>query len=106
MRLKDNAPLCYVVGSLCTCLVEQPIFLMDYKKTYDMVPHSGLLEVTELGVAGNVRWLLEGSMGKWRMELAGGEGLGTVDIKRGILRGGILVPSPVRNGHDPPIDDS
>ena len=31
---------------------------VDYKKAYDMVPHSWLLEVTEmLGVAGNVRGL-------------------------------------------------
>ena len=62
---------------------------IDYKKSYVMVPHSWLLEVTEmLGVAGNVRGLLEGSMGKWRTELtAGGEVLGTVYIKRGIFQG-------------------
>ena len=46
-----------------------------------------------LGVAGNVRELLEGSMGKWRTELpAGGEVLGTVDIKRGIFQGDSLSP--------------
>ena len=44
-----------------------------------------------LGVAGNVRGLLERSMGKWSTELtAGGEVLGTVDIKRGIFQGDSL----------------
>ena len=46
---------------------------VEYKKAYDMVPHSWLLEVTDmLGVAGNVRGLLEGSMGKWKTELTAG----------------------------------
>ena len=60
---------------------------VDYKKAYDMVPHSWLLEVTAMmGVAGNVRGLLERSMGSWKTELtAGGEALGTVDIMRGIF---------------------
>ena len=44
-----------------------------------------------LGVAGNVRELLEGSMGKWRTELtAGGEVLGRVDMKGGIFQGDSL----------------
>ena len=46
-----------------------------------------------LRVAGNVRGLLEESMGKWRTELTtGGEVLGTVDIKRGIFQGDSLSP--------------
>ena len=46
-----------------------------------------------LGVAGNARELLEGSMGKWRTELtAGGEVLGTVDINRDIFQGDSLPP--------------
>ena len=68
---------------------------VDYKKAYDMVPHSWLLEVIKmLVVAGNVRELLDGrSMGKWRTELtAGGEVLGTVDITRGIFQGDSLSP--------------
>ena len=36
---------------------------IDYKKAYDMVPHSWLLEVIEmLGVAGNIGELLRNSM--------------------------------------------
>ena len=52
------------------------------------------MEVTEmLGVAGKVRGLLEGSMGNWKTELtAGGEVLGTLDIKRGIFQGDSLSP--------------
>jgi hypothetical protein len=67
---------------------------VDYKKAYDMVPHSWLLEVTELmGVAKNVRGLLESSMDHWRTELtANGEKLGTVNIKRGIFQGDSLSP--------------
>jgi hypothetical protein len=67
---------------------------VDYKKAYDMVPHSWLVEVTAMmGVAGNVRGLLERSMGSWKTELtAGGESLGTVDIKRGIFQGDSLSP--------------
>ena len=43
---------------------------MDYKKAYDIVPHSCLLEVTEMtSVAGNVTCLLERSMGYRKMAL-------------------------------------
>ena len=67
---------------------------IDYKKAYDMVPHSWLLEVVDLlGVAGNVASLLGSSMMKWKTQLVGGqEVLGTVDIKRGIFQGDSLSP--------------
>ena len=67
---------------------------IDYKKAYDMVPHSWLLEVVEmLGVAGNIGGLLKSSMASWKTELMGGtEVLGTVDIKRGIFQGDSLSP--------------
>ena len=67
---------------------------VDYKKAYDMVPHSWLLEVTKMmGVAPNVRELMENSMKKWKTDLsASGEQLGTVDIKRGIFQGDSFSP--------------
>ena len=41
-----------------------------YKKVYDMVSHSWLLDVVEvMGVADNVRSLLEASMMNWKTEL-------------------------------------
>ena len=67
---------------------------IDYKKAYDMVPHSWLLEVVDmLGVAGNIGGLLRSSMANWKTELmGGGDVLGTVDIKRGIFQGDSLSP--------------
>ena len=67
---------------------------VDYKKAYDMVPHSWLLEVIEMvGVAENVRGLLTRSMTNWKTELrANDEVLGEVDIKRGIFQGDSLSP--------------
>ena len=67
---------------------------IDYKKAYDMVPHSWINEVVDmLGVAGNIGGLLSNSMTGWKTQLMGGtEVLGTVDIKRGIFQGDSLSP--------------
>ncbi len=67
---------------------------IDYKKAYDMVPHSWLLEVMGMmGVAENVDGLMRGSMGKWRTVLtANGEELGEINLKRGIFQGDSLSP--------------
>jgi hypothetical protein len=67
---------------------------IDYKKAYDMVPHSWIKEVVDmLGVAGNIGGLLSNSMSGWKTQLMGGtEVLGTVDIKRGIFQGDSLSP--------------
>ena len=60
---------------------------VNYKKAYDMVSHSWLLDVVEMmGVADNVRSLLEASMRNWKTELsADGKSLGVVNINRGIF---------------------
>ena len=43
---------------------------IDYKKAYDMVPHSWIKECLDLfGVAKNIRTLLVNSMEKWRVML-------------------------------------
>ena len=67
---------------------------VDYKKAYDMVPHSWLEECLEIfGIADNVKKLLSNSMKTWRTELTScGESLGDVQIKRGIFQGDSLSP--------------
>ena len=67
---------------------------IDYKKAYDMVPHSWIKECLDLfGVAENIKTLLVNSMEKWRVMLcAGNSELGEVDIKRGIFQGDSLSP--------------
>ena len=55
---------------------------IDYKKEYDMVPHSWVLEMFGMvGVAENVRNLLRGSMPDWKTVLtANNVVLGEIDI--------------------------
>ena len=67
---------------------------IDYKKAYDMVPHSWLMECTTmLGIALNVREMLSNSMKSWKVELtSGGQTLGEVNIRRGIFQGDSLSP--------------
>merc|ERR1711911_225066 len=67
---------------------------IDYKKAYDMVPHSWILEAMNMfKVAGNVAELLRCSMDNWRTQLMGnGTILGTVNIERGIFQGDSLSP--------------
>ena len=63
--------------------------LIDYKKAYDMVPHSWILECLKaLGIdEGNTK-LLENSMKRWSVEwICGSESLEDVGIKRGIFQG-------------------
>ena len=66
----------------------------NYKKAYDIVPHSWIKECLDLfGVAENIKTLLVNSMEKWRVMLcAGNSELGEVDIKRGIFQGDSLSP--------------
>jgi len=62
---------------------------IDYKKAYDMVPHSWILEsVTLVGIGENIKRLLKNSMGNWKTQLnAYGTTLGEVNIQRGIFQG-------------------
>ena len=70
------------------------IAYIDYKKAYDMVPHSWILEMVKMvGVAKNVGSLIRSSMRSWCTELSsGGNNLGRVNIKRGIFQGDSLSP--------------
>ena len=67
---------------------------VDYRKAYDMLPHSWILESLGLiKVAKNIKELLEQSMGNWKTDLtANGEVLGEVEIRRGIFQGDSLSP--------------
>ena len=67
---------------------------IDYKKAYDMVPHSWILETLTLTrVAENIRDLLERSMSNWKTILtSNGQELGEVGIRRGIFQGDTLSP--------------
>ena len=67
---------------------------IDYKKAYDMVPHSWTIKCLDLfGVAENVKSLLLNSMEKWKVMLSSGNSeLGQVEIKRGIFQGDSLSP--------------
>ena len=61
---------------------------VDYKKAYDMVPHSWIVECLEIfGIANNFREFLKDIMQSWGTELMScGHVLSTVKIKRGIFQ--------------------
>ena len=67
---------------------------INYKKAYDMVPYSWVIECLDLfGVAENIKSLLVNSMEKWKVMLCSGNSeLGEVEIKRGIFQGDSLSP--------------
>ena len=65
---------------------------IDYKKAYDMVPHSQIIQCLDLfGVAQNIKSFLVNSMEKWKVMLcAGNSELGEVEIKGYIFQGDSL----------------
>ena len=67
---------------------------IDYRKAYDMVPHSWIKKTLEMcGVAENIKNVLSESMKTWRTNLTSGNtSLGQVEIKRGIFQGDSLSP--------------
>ena len=67
---------------------------IDYRKAYDIVPHSWIGECLEMfGIEFNVRQFLLSSFKKWKTELTScGQQLGVVNIKRGIFQGDSLSP--------------
>ncbi|XP_068684755.1 uncharacterized protein [Montipora foliosa] len=67
---------------------------IDYRKAYDMVPHSWIVECLEMfGIAENVKKFLIDSMKTWKTELtSSGESLGVIHIRRGIFQGDSLSP--------------
>ena len=67
---------------------------IDYRKAYDLVPHSWVNECMEMfGISENLRTFLQKSMQQWRLSMtANGEDLGEVNVKRGISQGDSLLP--------------
>ena len=67
---------------------------IDYKKVYDMAPHSRNIECLDLfGVAENIKSLFISSMEKRKVLLCSGNSeFGEVEIKRGIFQGDSLSP--------------
>ena len=67
---------------------------IDYKKVYDMVPHSWIIECLDFfGIAENIKSLLVNSVEKWKVMLCSGNSeLGEVEIKRSIFQGDSLSP--------------
>ena len=59
---------------------------IDYKKAYDMAPHSRIIERLDLyKVIENINSLLVNSMAKWKVIFSGNSDLSEVEIKRGIF---------------------
>ena len=84
--------LCYTIAS-----EEKPISKwgwIDYKKAYDMVPHSWILESLRLvGVATNIVTLMERSIAHWKKTLtSGGKTLYDMNIRRSIFQVDSLFP--------------
>ena len=67
---------------------------VDYKKAYDMVPYSWIVECLQLAqVPENVTTVPQRSMVSWQTELtSSGTSLGNVNIRRGIFQGDSLSP--------------
>ena len=67
---------------------------IDYKKAYDSVPHSWILESLDLvGAADNIKPLMRESMESWKTQLtACGKDLGEVSIRSEYSRG---IPYPL-----------
>ncbi|MEM7298655.1 MAG: reverse transcriptase domain-containing protein [Bacteroidota bacterium] len=61
---------------------------IDYRKAYDMIPHTWILEMLDTTkVAGNIGRLVKESMRHWTTELtSNGQSLGEVKINRGSFR--------------------
>ena len=66
-----------------------PMAWIDYKKAYNMVPHSWIIECLDLfRVAKNIKNFLVNSIENWNVMLCSGNSeLGEVEIKRGIFQG-------------------
>ena len=67
---------------------------IDYRKAYDLGPHSWVNECMEMfGIAENLRTFLQKNKQEWRLSLtANGEDLGEVNVKKGIFHGDTLSP--------------
>ena len=67
---------------------------VDYRKAYDMIPHSWIVKCLRMfGAAENMVLLFPRSMSKWQIELSAvGRTLGLINVRRGIFQGDCLLP--------------
>ena len=67
---------------------------IDYRKAFDMVPHTWIIECLRIyGAADNLVTLLSNTMNHWKTTLtASGTTLSEVNIRRGIFQGDSLSP--------------
>ena len=67
---------------------------IDYRKTYDLIPHSWILKCTRItGVSENIMQMVKNSMQNWKTMLtSAGKELAQVHIRRGIFQGDSLSP--------------
>ena len=65
---------------------------IDYKKTYDIVPHSWIVECLGMvGVSEKIKHFWSESMKAWRLDLTcNNQTLGGVDVKQGRFQGDSL----------------
>ena len=70
------------------------IAFTDQKKTYEMLPHSWIVEyLSMVRVSEQIKYFLSESMKTWRVDLTcNNQSLGRVDIKRGLFTGDSLSP--------------
>ena len=71
-----------------------PMVWIDYKKVYDMVPQSWIINCLKMyKISDEVKNFIEKTMKTWRMKLtAGGRSLAETKIQRGIFEGDALSP--------------
>ena len=67
---------------------------IDYRKAYDMVPHTWILECLKMyKISNNIIHVIKTAMKNWRVQLkAGGLFLAEAKIQRGIFQGDSLSP--------------
>lgn len=67
---------------------------IDYKKAYDMLPHSWIIKCLEIfKIADNIKETIKKSMKEWKVQLtSAGKELGEVSVRRGIFQGDSLSP--------------
>ena len=75
---------------------------IDYKKAYDMVPQSWIINCIEMyRISDEVINFIEKTMETWRVELTtGGKSLAEAKIQRGIFQGDALLTLHICNSND------